>query len=152
MDEPDWAKIVRVLYYEAPDIPDEEISKRHPFVTNTDLDPQTAEEAVVALKNWGMVEEVVKERKGDYDPETGKLDGEVVHGYRLESDGFDVAHERELSSRQNRINRSISIFTVTLVVVEVIAIIPAGELMKLGLSLIVLLLLLIILLTTDIIE
>lgn len=132
MDRPTWAMVIRTLYRASPDIPSKDITKYHPFVEGTGLDVETAEEAAETLINWGLAEEIeVWRGEGEVNPDTAEMENaDVLYGYQLTSKGFDVAHERELSSRNNRINNSLVFLTFILVVAQIVDVVPIGDVYK----------------------
>lgn len=128
MADPDWAVITQVLYRKSPELPDTDIGQDHPFVTETELDVDGAANTVGILVDWGLVtEEEISRKGGEYNPDSGKITGEeVTAGYKLTTEGFDVAHERELSERSSRINRSLAVFTLVLVLISGVDVLPLG--------------------------
>ncbi|MFC7202015.1 hypothetical protein ACFQJC_00680 [Haloferax namakaokahaiae] len=148
MEEPDWAEIVRVLYQQSPNLPTGEINRSHPFVVETDLNRLEANKSVETLEEWGLVER--EEIKSRWDsPGTGGLEGEREYGYKLTSDGFDVAHERELSARDNQINNSLVFLTFILVLAQIIGVLPLADWAKVLSGFVVLIGMLGIILRTD---
>jgi hypothetical protein len=117
MEDPNWSKVLHVLYQEASETPTENITDDHLFVVQTDLDADDAEDAVSSLKNWDLVDRVVIGTK-NYEPETGEA--EKIHGYELKKEGFEVAHERELKKQQHTTNENIAFFTFILVLTAVV--------------------------------
>lgn len=127
MTKPSWALVIRELYSDSSTLPSDNISTGHPFVTG-DLNIQEAEDAVESLEEWGLIEREIKTRE-DWDSDSGKYQT-VIHGYKLTSDGFEVAHERELSERNNKINTSLVFFTFILVLAQIIGVVPLGTMGK----------------------
>lgn len=114
MGEPDWAKVLSVLYAEENSVYREiqgEISESHDLVTKSGLATDNVEGALAYLRDQGLVE---TEFAGH---EVSEFGGEVQSshiGYELTQKGFDVAHEREMNIRQEKHDRVISAFTVVL--------------------------------------
>lgn len=125
MDEPDWARILQYLHHHngeirrtAPiedDRPDQEEQRNalHEGLRE-EIDLENEEDEKIAetyqhLKNTGLV---VFENNVDY------------AGLKLTSDGFDVAHDREMAQRNYGINRALVLFTVFLVLSGLVGPIP----------------------------
>ncbi|MFC7165753.1 hypothetical protein [Halospeciosus flavus] len=150
MEEPDWAKVVRVLYHEAPNSPEEEIDDDHPFVTETDLCVETAERAAEALVDWDLASFVGIEQ-GEYKgPGDGFEQGKM--GYKLTSQGFEVAHQRELARRDHGINKSLVFLTFVLAVAQVVGVVPLSDLMTALSGLILLVVMLIVIWYEDMLK
>jgi hypothetical protein len=142
MKQPDWTVVIRYMYENTPPFPSSDITEDHPFVTNTHLSVEQAQAVVEELEDWGLVSEVVKDHQiANSGSESGDT-VEPIHGYKLTSDGFDVAHERELSTRNADINVSLTVFTLILVVITGIDVLPFSPIIKsflIGMTLIALL-------------
>ncbi|MGB9955785.1 hypothetical protein ACOZ4B_05280 [Haloferax prahovense] len=153
MKEPDWAKILRYIHNHNGEIrstaePDEQgdapSNEEHEEALYQDLRRKvdisnTATEEIVDthkhLQNTGLVK---FEQRSEY------------AALRLTTDGFEVAHERELSRRDNRINQSLVFFTFVLVLAQIIGVIPAEEWVKILSAFIILVGMLVVLFWSDI--
>jgi hypothetical protein len=149
MEIPDWAIVLGVLYQQDSDKCISDIGQKHPFVQDTELDIDDASSAVDKLSDWNLVEMTVVEQ-GDYSPGVGFKNR--TYAYQLTEKGFNVAHDRELANRDNRINVVLVIFTLYLVVVNIIDSAPLGELTSLLLFAAILALLILIVRQTNAID
>lgn len=130
MSQPKWATAIQVLYRESPRIISEEIDKDHPFVTEGGLTQVEASKAFDSLDDWGLIEENPKDQ-------AKTVDGEVVtieKGYLLTKDGFEVAHERELSRKDHRINHTLVFFTFFLVLAQLLGVLPFNNSTKIAIG------------------
>lgn len=116
-DEPDWAKVLHALH-------DGQLStdmeSGGPFRLyelqeylgeNTELTEEEVRESINYLDDVGLV----------YGFED--LDGEEIHG-GLTPKGFEVAHERELTKRQDRTTTTLVVFTLALVLATLVEVLP----------------------------
>lgn len=125
MDEPDWAQILSLLYrvgekVEAPHQLDE-LPSDHELVQRSELDPAEIKDALVFLRDQGLIEMNVQADTND----TGT---EVVSRYRtlqLKPDGFNVAHERELSLQENASNVAVAALTLVLGLTALVQVVVA---------------------------
>lgn len=127
MDNPDWAKILTMMYEESPEVPTTTISEDHPFVRGTDLDVEAATGATSNLERWGLLDTEVTHVSMD-NPSHERVPEEW--GYHLSNDGFNVAHEREQSRQRNRINHALVFLTFVLVLAQIIGVIPMNDASK----------------------
>lgn len=148
MDKPDWATAVQIMYREAPKLISGEIDTTHPFVTEGDLTEDTARDTLLSLDEWGLVE---KQPKTLTPTPTGDIET-TEFGYKLTKDGFDVAHERELSRRDNSISQSLVFLTFILVLAEIVGVVPADDWVKVITGFIILIGMLFIVYWTDMLE
>lgn len=161
MNDPDWAKILQFIhenngsYSKAAYVDDslnmnkeeiqEAIEKNRKAVlegllADLELDTETSAE----------VEEVISHLKSTHLVTRSSL----IDSARIEltPKGFDVAHEREQNSRQNRINNSLVFFTFVLVLAEIVGSVPLDRSWKIGMSLVILVGMLYVVLQTDILD
>lgn len=142
MDEPDWAKILRYLHNNNGEIQSvaefEEDSEEEP--SNEDHEEELYRDLTdkIDLENPER-EGIVETHK--HLQNTGLAEFEQRRDYaalKLTPDGFDVAHERELSKRDDRINQSLVFFTFILVLAQILGVVPVGDLSKVIISLVIL--------------
>lgn len=120
MNEPGWAEVLETIYSNEPDTPKGKINEDHPFVTDTNLNRESAIAAIRSLKKWDLVEEESASVKGDVGKEqTGRIPRSEVQ-YRLTTDGFEVAHDREQSKEQSKNNQAIVLLTLALAFVAIV--------------------------------
>lgn len=149
MSEPDWAKILRVMYRGSPRTLTTTVTEDHPFVTMTDLDAKSANTAAMDLERWGLLD--TKPINITFDTETLETVTEDW-GYELSNDGFNVVHERELSHDRNRINHAIVFLTFFLVLAEIVGVVPIDDLSKGIGGFIILVGMMIVVVRTDLLE
>lgn len=156
MDEPDWAKILRYLHNhngeirsiaefggqgeEEPSNEEHEQALYRDLRDKVELSGTTTEDIVEThkhLQNTGLVK---FQERSDY------------AALILSTDGFEVAHERELSRRDNRINQSLVFFTFVLVLAQIVGVIPAQDWVKVLAAFIILLGMLVVTFWTDILS
>ncbi|MCU4801325.1 hypothetical protein OB920_13170 [Halobacteria archaeon HArc-gm2] len=150
MDKPDWAQIVQVMYRVSPTEPNTSIDEDHPFVTKTDLDVERASEAAESIESWGLLNRY-ESRIEDINEETGEQEP-MISEYTLTPDGFEVAHERELASRNNDINQSLVFLTFVLVIAQLIGVTPISDAAKLFIGFMILLLMVVVIWKTDLLS
>lgn len=112
MEEPDWAKVLSILYAEEDSIYREikgELSESHDLVTESGLETDKVEAALAFLRDQGLVE---TGGAGHEVPEGGGEARATHIEYELTEKGFEVAHERELQNKQETQNRIVAAFTV----------------------------------------
>ena len=130
MSQPDWAKILSYLHEHNGEIG-----------TEPDGDEWTSQEESEQAFN-----EMLRETIDLDDPSDGSITTAREHmedkglvtsrfardyvGMELTTDGFNVAHERELARRNSRINRSLAAFTLVLVIITGVDVAPVGQLVK----------------------
>lgn len=132
MDEPDWAKILRYLHNRNGEL----------RVTAPDLAPEDADHEDHERELYDKLRRELS-LKGDSDEEitdthehlqnTGLVNYQTRSDHAkilLTTDGFEVAHERELSRRGNRINHSLVFFTFVLVLAQIVGVIPLDDTTK----------------------
>ena len=113
MKAPNWAKVLNVLYNEEDSLYREfegGLSETHDLVTKSGLDSDRVEDALVFLRDQGLVEQ---SSAGNKRAQTGELQSTHIE-YALTQKGFEVAHNREMNLRQEKHDRVISAFTVFL--------------------------------------
>ncbi|MFB6137172.1 MAG: hypothetical protein ABEJ42_02370 [Halobacteriaceae archaeon] len=98
-----------------------------------DVDPDHVADMQTMLENGGLVETATQNRPDGLTVESASL--------RITAEGFQVLHDREMRSSQHQINRSIVVFTVTLVLVGIAGHVP-GETLQVALDATILLFLL----------
>jgi hypothetical protein len=142
MDEPDWAKILRYLHNhngeirsivefdeeneEEPSNEEHEQALYQDLREKIDLSGTTTKDIVEThkhLQNTGLAK---FEQRSEY------------AALKLTTDGFEVAHERELSKRDNRINQSLVFFTFILVLAQIIDVVPVSNKAKVLSALVIL--------------
>lgn len=132
--EPDWARILSAMYQaEVPE--NQEVFRKTQYVydtrtlaVTTNLSERRVSRAGRKLQDWGLTERELK-----------RLDNESSYmEYSLTKEGFEVAHERELSNKSDRINQSLVFFTFVLVVAEIVGIMPVGRNLSLFMGFIIL--------------
>jgi hypothetical protein len=107
-----WEEVLMYMYEEMPESASATITDDHPFVTETDLAVDEAERAAAKLSSWDLFER------------PSLPDGTTINRYELSTRGFEVAHEREQSKTDHKINHSLVFFTMSLVMVEIVANLP----------------------------
>lgn len=156
MDEPDWAKILRYLHNHNGEIrsiaefdgqgeeePSHEEHEQALYrdlrdkVELSDTDTEDIVETHKHLQNTGLAK---FEQRSEY------------AALKLTTDGFEVAHERELSRRDNRINQSLVFFTSILVLAQIVGVIPANDAVKVLSAFVILAGILVVIYWTDILE
>lgn len=103
-----------VLYHEGAFIknPFGEMPEDHIFVEETGLDPDETMMNLEILKEWGLVERTPTDHK-NYITVPGPKDPQNTAN-SLTQEGFSVAHDRELSKKQNVTNKMLVIVTIGL--------------------------------------
>lgn len=113
MDEPDWAKVLEVLYNEEDSVYREiegELSSSHDLVEKSELTVDEVNSALVFLREQGLVEQ-----EGVGQRVTKNEEEQWTHiKYELKEKGFDVAHERELRKKQQNLTEEQKEATDTL--------------------------------------
>ena len=133
MQQPDWAKILSHLHQHNGEIgtePDE--SKDDGWSS-----PEKSREALndilrdkIDLDNTSDESSTTAwEHLSDNRLITSEIGRHYV-GLELTTDGFSVAHERELARKNSRINRSLAVFTLVLVVITGVDVYPTGRVIK----------------------
>lgn len=127
MEEPDWAKVLSVLYAEEDSVyrqMEGDLSESHNLVTESGLEADNVEGALAFLRDQGLIE-------------TGTAGGMVPEGeeevrsthieYELTEKGFEVAHKRELREQQqdlmenqNKSTDTLADFTIILAVTALV--------------------------------
>lgn len=131
-DEPDWAKVLSVIYEQGGYIDSYPIGAgtppdTHKLVRRSGLSPLAVDMAVLVMREARLA--VVPERAEGYPFE---LITEVRGvDLALTQRGFEVAHERELTKRQDRTNTTLVVFTLALVLATLVEVLPP-ELQVLG--------------------
>jgi hypothetical protein len=134
MDEPDWAKILRYLHNHNGELrsnadsnaesEEKPSNEDHERALYEDLRDQ------IALENT-EIEHIIDTHKHLQNTDLAKFEQRSDYAaLKLTPDGFDVAHERELSRRGNRINQSLVFFTFVLVLAQIVGVIPAKDWVK----------------------
>lgn len=149
MKKPDWAKVIQFMYRDAPEPINASIDSDHPLITEAGLRKEVARDALDSLAEWGLI----KQQSKSVDiAGKGKGKTETKFSYKLTKDGFDVAHERELSQRNNRINYSLVFLTFVLAMAQIIGIAPLSDGFKIVGSFILLGVVFYVVLWTDLLE
>ncbi|GAA0279669.1 hypothetical protein [Halobacterium noricense] len=121
MERPDWVGILEVLYHQSPPEWNSDEPDGHPFVERTNYRPEEVEQVLEELKTRGLIDwSYVTEADEEIDMDDEEYLS-TSRDYELTKKGFDVAHDRELSKRQNTLNRSLVFFTFVLVIPEVLS-------------------------------
>lgn len=147
MEDPHWQQILCAMYRsEPPEYMEFMFSTQGSFDNSNlkqilDLEEREINQAVDKLETWDLIE------KGRYE-----YKGETRREYSLTKDGFEVAHDIELSRQDNRINYSLVVFTAFLVIVEGIAVVPLNDHGKSLLVVGLFMLLLLLVYRTDLLE
>lgn len=140
MAEPDWSKLMFVLYEKEGrvrypridsddfDLADFNYSEDHPF-QQIDLNKYEIDDAVSYLRRADLV--VSDEKRVDL-PKEHDGSFRTINGIALNERGFDVAHERELAKRRDRTNTALVVFTFTLVLVGLVGNWPDPAVQKIG--------------------
>ena len=120
MDEPDWACILEFLYEigESHSAGFHEIAPDNRMVQETGLNPRTIEDAIYFLEEQDLVK--VEEAGHTDRDEYNNLINPTTRRIKLEREGFQVAHDREQTSRQEETNNEIGNFTLALVFVGIL--------------------------------
>jgi len=144
MDDPDWAKILQYLHNHngeiretAEDNEEDEDDRRHEEHEQALYDT-LSEKVDISRTDEGAIVDTHKHLQN-----TGLVDFEQRADYaalKLTTEGFEVAHERELSKRDREINSSLVFFTFILVIVNILDVIPIDPWILFGLSLALLIL------------
>lgn len=148
MNEPNWAEILQVMYLEnPPPHPIETASDTGDFTIawlaeNTSLKGKEVDKATDKLDNWGLI------TKSEMNME-GWQSGDIVE---MLKDGFEVAHERELSKRNNRINYALVFLTFILVLAQIIGVLPLDDWVKVSSGVVILVGMLFVVWRTDLLE
>ena len=129
MDNPDWAKVLQILYEGAPEMYDIAITEDHIFVQETGLKKDTVENAVEKLEEWSLIKKEQRSILRDPEEESVLIPD---FGYQLSEEGFKVAYDREISRRDAHINQALVIFTFVLAVAELIGIYPNNNVKAVG--------------------
>lgn len=111
MEEPDWVRVLRVLYREEDKLHRKikgELSESHKLVTESGLKTEEVDHALWFLREQGLIKQ---EGAGHKELETGETQSTHIE-YELTEKGFDVAHDRELRNQQETHNRVLAAFTV----------------------------------------
>jgi hypothetical protein len=111
MDDPEWVKVLRVLYREEDKLHREikgELSESHKLVKESGLKTEEVDHALWFLREQGLIEQ---EGVGHKELDTGEAQSTHIE-YELTEKGFDVAHDRELRNQQETHNRVLAAFTV----------------------------------------
>ncbi|EMA29885.1 MULTISPECIES: hypothetical protein [Haloarcula] len=156
MNEPDWAKILKCLHNNNGEIRRTALSDE---LSKEEVTPEIQEEALydglrenVELLNK-ETQEIAEMR--EHLQNTGLVSYDNNKEYaalQLTTDGFEVAHERELSRRDNRINQSLVFFTFVLVLAQIVDVIPADDWVKVLSAFIILVGMLAVTIYTDILS
>jgi hypothetical protein len=135
MDQPDWAKLLSYLHqhngeirveadqeeYEEEDKPSNEEHEELLYQTlqeRIDFQDASIEHIIETHKHLQNTELVRFKQRSDY------------AGLELTTNGFNVAHERELAQRNSRINRSLAAFTLVLVLITGVDVAPISQFAK----------------------
>ncbi|MFC4406532.1 hypothetical protein [Haloarchaeobius iranensis] len=133
MNEYDWTRVLNHLY-----------ENNGVFHTNTDTDEPDEQQAKVVQRAY-LRDELLEELELEADNKnevsnvithlttTELVEQKSAEGWAeltLTPKGFEVCHDREQTDRGQKINASLMFFTFTLVMVEVIAIIPVNDLAR----------------------
>lgn len=109
MEEPVWSQVLDAMYRHGKTIDAprdlENLSFDHILVQKTDAEVDEISSALVFLRNQDLVTMAV----------SGQSDGEEMHRpLHLTTDGFEVAHQRDLNYQSKAGNRAIVALTVIL--------------------------------------
>jgi Flp pilus assembly protein TadB len=144
MDERYWLPVLMAMYRRSP--PEDDYICPMRFVEHitptwleqeTDLSEAEVKQAREELAHRGLLRE---EDLSEYYEDSDDHDSNYM--YFLTQQGFEVAHDWTISKRQNRTNEALVIFTLFLVLVEIISIAGLGRNITIALLLIILLALL----------
>ncbi|WP_128476693.1 hypothetical protein [Halorussus pelagicus] len=120
MDKPNWALVLQEIYSNTNSIthsPDE-IQYSNPLIQNTGLTKSEVKEALSFLDSHDLIDYQTTEWENC---KAGtRFDTPITEEIELTKKGFDVAHERELNSRQLETNFSVAFLTWALVTVGII--------------------------------
>lgn len=119
MNEPNWAKLLSMIYSKESSVP-ALITEGHIFVENTDLDVDDVQDSIKILFRHELIEKspttaralVAKENSGSIPDKDASL--------ILSEKGFDVAHKREQNKNSTEINDSIRRLTLILAIAALI--------------------------------
>lgn len=131
MDEPDWAKILRYLHNHNGEIRSiaefDEDGEDEP--SNEDHEQALYREIREKIELSGTsTEEIVDTHKHLQNTGLAKFKQRSDYAaLKLTTDGFEVAHERELSNKGNRINQSLVFFTFVLVLAQIVGVVPLND-------------------------
>jgi hypothetical protein len=120
-----WQKVLRVMYEEGIVWSlDSEIDETHPLVVETDLPAEDVEDALSFLSESGLIGRIQAGAKADYPREmvVGISDSARQQGTHigLTTEGFKVAHNRELQNQQQRTNHQLAGFTAILAISAIV--------------------------------
>jgi hypothetical protein len=147
MSTPNWASILEILYNKSSYDLTTDIDSDHPFVSETKLDSEEVNVAISRLRNWELVTTVHVPGSGSED-ELSDQDTAL----QLTEKGFNIAHDRNLSDRNDRINASLVIFTLFLVLINLLDFAPLKPVWRLLISLGFMIVLLALVIWTEIID
>lgn len=120
MSEPDWAKVLYVLYSVNEPISTpanlEETPPDNKLIQETDLEADEIEECLVFLRRQGLIE-MPTFASEEIDSEGEERD---IRNINLMQDGFRVAHDREQAFRERRTNSAVAVFTSVLAVTAIL--------------------------------
>lgn len=105
---------MRVLYEEDYVVRTDDARTHGAIAERTSLTPGEAEAVLNALGKWGLVE-----MTAEYDRSDGGVRSEG-YSYYLTNEGFEVAHDRELTVQQNRTNGVLAVVTAGLFVSAIV--------------------------------
>lgn len=116
-----WEEILLAMYRSEPKNAEEHVDIQLDWtpdalmrVTGLGYNELTA--GLAKLGNWGLVEdEEIKEPSTESDP---------ILKFSLTKDGIELANDRDLSLRQQGTNRAVALFTLTLVLIELVRLAP----------------------------
>jgi hypothetical protein len=113
----EWQKVLNAMYeHGLVWSVDADIDESHPAVKETDLSEERAKEALSFLSEAGLIGRIQAGAKADYPREmtVGISEEARRRGTHigLTTEGFNVAHERELRNQQETHNRILAAFTV----------------------------------------
>lgn len=147
--DPDWAVVLSEIYrsnqtYGLP-IEWEERNynfieiEHHPLVAKSELEVPWFLDAIEKLDNQGLIEIVPMSLEGSLNSVEVPMSAANRVELHLTEEGFAVAHDQELTGKQNRTNLLLVLFTFALVTVNIIAFLPSQRSRLIG-SLFILLL------------
>jgi len=119
MGEPNWSKVLDVLYREgeAPKKPINRITRHHLLCERTDLEPGQIEQSLIYLDDNGLISLNSVDHQ---ETRFGELENPRSEKIILKAEGFEVAHERELSKRQEGASTATAYLTAVLAVTAVV--------------------------------
>lgn len=117
--EPDWAKVLRVLYEEGGELNrkvEGGLTEDHVLVVESGLEKEDVDVGLAFLRDQELID---PSWAGQEEDESGETRATHIQ-YTLTEKGFDVAHRRELVQQQDKTNRMLTIVTVGLFVAALI--------------------------------